>query len=204
MSRLAIAALVLAVVPLCPPANLAGAFAGALAGRRIRMAPQRLRGRGMARAAVLAGWLSCFAWSCTWWWVAEAARGRLQGSMELAVRETIAHGVDRPESVRTRHWASAVAPPAGALRDLSAAAAERYGALERVTVTSMSDAGTMTQPTFMAAFTLHFAQRTQRLGSARFEAAPGTIQMRLTRLVVSDPELGDLVLGEERPAVAAP
>ncbi|MHC5003822.1 MAG: hypothetical protein ACYTJ0_11935 [Planctomycetota bacterium] len=199
MSRLAVAALVLAVIPVCPPVNLAGVFTGLVAVRRIRAAPDRIGGRRVAWAAVLAGWLSSIAWSVALWWAGAAVQSQLQESMVAAIEATIIDGAARPESIRSMHWAAGSEPDAEQIVATATESAERYGRLERVSITSLASGGTMAQPTYTTALTLFFEGRDQRVGSAQFHTVPGTMRVRLARLTILDADAGNIVIGEPGP-----
>lgn len=191
----------LAVTPLCPPLNLAGALLGLVAARRIRAAPHALGGARIARAAIITGWVASILWSGGWLWAMSMVQDQLRDSMVETARATIADGVARPRMVRTTHWADAAgAPDAAELQAFATQVSQRYGGLDRVSVTTFASDGGVPRPVYTAALVLHFSGREQRIASAEYVVAPREVRVLLRRLSIADPDLGPLTVGDRRDA----
>jgi hypothetical protein len=193
-SSLAVASVVVALLPGCPPANLAGVVMGTIAMRRIRQAPHRLRGRRLARTAMIGGWLSTMLWCGGWWWASAAVQGWMAESMTRSIESTLRESAERPQSVHDLWSREGEHPTVEELRAFGETVRTRYGRLDSITVSALNAEGTVSRPVYTVALVLHFDGRRRLIGSAEFRSTPGTLQVRLRRLVVADPDLGDLVL----------
>ena len=199
MSALAVVGLVLAIIPLCPPANLLAVGLGFLALRRIVASSGRLRGVRLARAAIFAGpiltilsliLLSQFA-------------NRQQQLMDLAmvnVTESTIQGAvaDRPDLVRSS-WVGPreTRPSEEDILAFGRTLRERYGIFERSAIVSSVMTGSFLAPRMEAAVIFHFSDG-QLHGSVeldfliqQFRIDP-TFSMRALR--IEDPQAGDIEL----------
>jgi hypothetical protein len=204
MSRLAIVAMVLAVVPCCPLTGLLGSLLGLHALRRIRLAGGALGGRRLALAAVIVGAATAVVWAGLGEHVArlqeEAQTEALVAQIESAVRPIDPDDADAAARAEAAWSTTGDGRPSDEERAaFRAAVAERYGRLERVSIVSLTQTASLAAPTAECAFSLHFRDRGMILGAARFEGEvrfPLLVPIfRLTGLSIEDPEAGDLVIG---------
>ncbi len=195
LSALAVTALVIAVLPGCPPVNLLGLVLGVLALRRIRNASGRLGGRRIAQLAVGLGWLSSMLWAAGWWWVGDTTRDALEQSMTEQVERLLVIESDRQAEEQVARWSgpAAVAPSPQEVRAFAESVRARYGPLRRLSVTSMTTDGSFSDPTYVIAM-IAFFEGGQHAASGRFRLQVGTLQTRLQRLIVMDPDGGDLMI----------
>ena len=199
MSALAVTGLVLAVIPLCPPANLLAVVLGMLALRRIMASSGRLRGAGLARAAIFAG----AALTILSLILITRFANRQQQLIDLAMvdvaESTIRGAMDgRADSVRSS-WVGPreTRPSEAEILAFGRTLQERYGSFERCMVVSSVMTGSFLAPRMEAAGIFYFSQG-QRHGSVevdflihRFQTDP-TFSMRALR--IEDPQAGDIEL----------
>jgi hypothetical protein len=198
-SPLAIAALVLALVPCCPPVSLLGAILGLVALRRIQLANGPPANRRLAIAAVLIGiGVSLF----SGFLMNTAARSidhRTTQMMVEHVEQAIREAAEGREHDALQRWSSAAQEQITAedLREFGTATQSRHGRLQRFSITSQSRSGTLLQQRFDVAGLFIFERR-KRTGAASFEVRPsrrGLLpEIRMESLLIEDREHGNLRL----------
>jgi len=201
LSKLAVAALILALLPLCPPVNLLGAIMGLLAHRRILVAQGRLRGMGLARAAIVAGITLSLLASILLGRLLEAYRTQFEGEMVSTIEQVIEASIeDRPAEVSAR-WTAAGSPVPSLdeIERFGGELARRYGRARRVSIVAFTQTGILA-PEVQAAVIFHF-DTAELNGSVELELVMGQLQLtpsfRIRSILVADPERGDLGLPAE-------
>ena len=199
ISALAITGLVLAVIPLCPPANLLAVVLGMLALRRIRISSGRLRGAGLARAAIFAGSVLTILSLILLTRFATRQQELIDQAMVDVVKSTIQGAMgDRADSVRLS-WVGPREKRPGEEEILAFGRTleERYGTFERCDIVSSVMTGSFLAPRMEAAGIFYFSGG-QLHGSVEvdfliqpFQTDP-TFRMRALR--IEDPQAGDIEL----------
>jgi hypothetical protein len=206
-SRLAIVALVVALVPCCPMSSLLGAFLGLVALRRIRLSEAgpgpRLGGTRIALAAIVAGAASAVVWSSVLDRFVRGQESQQRDAILARVAEVV-DGAQTGDAATARAvWATddANRPSPEEIEDFGRAATERYGRFERFAIISAARSGSMLAPEVEVAGMFHF-ERESPLGSVRFvmRFTPGSLVplFVLQRLTIEDQEHGGLELGAPR------
>jgi hypothetical protein len=198
--RLAIAALVVALIPCCPLTGFLGALLGVISLRRIRRSGGRIGGTRVALAAVVAGAASAFIWT--------TLIDNFVRTQETTQRDAAAGQIatlisaaqdDRLDEARGA-WPDAAdgAPTEEELAAFGRATLQRYGPFSRFAISSTTNSGTLFSPGLEVAGVFHFQHRSP-LGSALFTVQPRpnrfSYEITLTRLIIEDQSLGDLELG---------
>jgi hypothetical protein len=200
MSRLAVVALVLAVLP-CPPVMLIGGTLGLIALRRIQASHGALGGRRIALAAALTGAALTLISTALYTWFVSAVTNDFQAIMTRHTEEAVRHAAAGQSQLVVQRWskdAAASIEPAE-IEAFGGEAAQRYGALERFDVTSMypRKSRTWLGGGFDIAGIFRF-ENAERTGAASFEYQPGfgspTPLFRILSLRIDDAEQGDLQL----------
>ena len=199
LSALAVTGLVLAVIPLCPPANLLAVVLGMLALRRIAASSGRLRGAGLARAAIFAGSVLTILSLILLTRFANRQQQLIDLAMVDVVESTIRGAMDdRADSVRLS-WVGPreKRPSEEEILAFGRTLEERYGAFERCDIVSSVMTGSFLAPRMEAAGILYFSGG-QLHGSIKvdflikpFQTDP-TFSMRALR--IEDPQAGDIEL----------
>lgn len=205
MSILAIAAMVLSAIACCPMANLVGCGLGLLAMQRIAISNGALRGRRLARSAVIVGLVFSVAGSFAWWKFQTSMQGWID---DATVREVEAfvracEGGDLAAARGSWVPASTARLSDDALAAFGDQAAARYGSLRSFRIASVVRADSMFVAVYDCAGTFQFEQR----------EAPGSVSVvvqmfarnwlpaaRLRRIVIDDAQQGDLTLPPGNPA----
>ncbi len=199
MSALAVAGLVLAVIPLCPPANLLAVVLGMLALRRITASSGRLRGAGLARAAIFAGSVLTILSLILITRFANRQQQLIDLAMVNVVENTLRGAMgDRADSVRLS-WVGPrdKSPGEEEILAFGRTLEERYGSFDRCDIVSSVMTGTFLAPRMEAAGIFYFSGG-QLHGSVEvdfliqpFRTDP-TFSMRAMR--IEDPQAGDIEL----------
>jgi hypothetical protein len=200
LSVLAVVGFVLAVIPGCPPVNLVGAVLGLLAGRRIDASPHRLRGRGLARAAVFAG--VCLGLLSTIGLVqlSNSYQQRNQRLMTQVTEQflTAAMGSNAEQALENWVGFGTDRPDGHAVQEFGALLEQRYGPLERVQILASVLGEGLLAPHFEAALLVYFQEETCT-GVARYQAVvvPGRLlpDFLLVQVTIDDEERGEMRLG---------
>ena len=197
ISALAVTGLVLAVIPLCPPANLLAVVLGMLALRRIMASSGRLRGVGLARAAIFAGSVLTILSLILITRFATRQQQLINLAMVDVMQSTIRGAMaDRPDLVRSS-WVGPreTRPSEAEILAFGRTLQERYGTFERGVIVSSVMTGSFFAPRMEAAGIFYFSGG-QRHGSIEvdfliqpFRTDP-TFSMRALR--IEDPQAGDL------------
>jgi hypothetical protein len=199
-SALAIAALVLSVIPCCPMVNLAGAMIGVAALRRIDSAPAQLGGRRLAIVAIAAGLgLSIFLGGA---WIAFAVQyqDRVDRDMVTTVETFVRSAADGDVAQARAMWSRV---PSAAIDDAAVFAfgqevKDRYGALERISIASTTSVGSVLSMRIDAACVFSFESST-RTGSAGFQVISSASgfwpTVRLVSLRIDDADRGNIIVG---------
>jgi hypothetical protein len=189
---MAITALVLVLIPGCPVVSLVGAFVGLAALKRIQASAGGLGGRRLAMGAIIAGWLLGIIWTVVWFQFFSALETNLRDSMQAHIQRVI-----EPEADAASVWVSGLAAPDDAeIAGFRTAFASRFGALSRVSITSLESArGTerASEGDFSLAMVL-FCDDGKPLAAARFDLPLGSVEPRLRSLRIIDKARGDLVI----------
>ncbi|MDY7108218.1 MAG: DUF4190 domain-containing protein [Planctomycetota bacterium] len=209
VSKLAVAGLIIAVIPLCPFTSLLGALLGIFALRRIRLAEGRLTGRGLALAAVVVGVSLAFVWSALLDYVAERQREAQEAMMIDTVGQLMRPpaGADPARTLQLWSGTDPRRPSIEEIEQFRADAIDRYGVFDRFMAISVSPDGSILRPIVEMGGVFHFADASP-FGSASFEAQvpPGKLVpvFRLRSLMIEDRGRGDLTLGVEEEAPTPP
>jgi hypothetical protein len=202
LSVLAVTALVIAAIPCCPLVNLLGAMLGITAMRRIQMSRGLLGGRRVAAIAIAIGLGLAVLLSVAGMTFSYREQQRLESQMVASI-EGFIRAVEDGRSDKAQQFLRP-GTNKGESGDVLAAFGEqmklRFGALDRVSIASQSNSGSLLAPTIEAACVYAF-ESTQRTGSAAFQL---TItgksiwpDLRLIRLRVDDPESGPVAFPAE-------
>jgi hypothetical protein len=203
VSALAVTGLVIALVPCCPLTGLLGAVLGLLALRRIRLAragPAARSGERLAMAAIVIGVASAMVWSVLTDQFVRGQEARQNEAMEHLVARVVEAAVAGDAAAVLTAWSptDAARPSEDAVLAFGAAAADRYGPLQRIAFISIARRGSFFAPEVDASGVFHF-ERESPLGTARLEMkpVPGSITpaFRMTSLTIEDRVRGDLTLG---------
>jgi len=124
VAPLAIAALLVSLIPLCPPLNMVGVVLGLFALRQVSRAGGSLRGRGAANTAILVGLVvgaaSWWAWSDTLRWMDQAI-----GAQTAVVSDAFFTEIVKPDAasstILSDLWSGGTPPDAEALSAFGAA-----------------------------------------------------------------------------------
>lgn len=199
MSILAVAGLVMAIIPCCPPANLLAVGLGLLALRRIGASSGRLRGVGLARAAIFAGSILTILSLVLLTRFATRQQQLMDQAMVNVVESTIRGSmIDRADLVRLS-WVGPreSRPSKEEILAFGQTLQERYGTFKRCAIVSSLMTGSFFAPRMEAAVIVYFSSG-QIHGSMEvdliiptFRTEP-TFSMRALRL--EDPQAGDLEL----------
>ena len=127
VAPLAIVALLVALIPLCPPLNVLGVLLGMMAMRQIaraRAAGGHLRGRGTAIAAIMLGLIvgagSWWAWGDTARWMDREIRAEVMHVSDVFFNEIVKQDAASSTSLKAL-WAVDGAPDAEAIATFGAA-----------------------------------------------------------------------------------
>jgi hypothetical protein len=200
VSRLAVAGLIIAAIPLCPLTSLLGALLGIFALRGIRLSGGRLSGQGFALAAVVIGLTFAFIWMAVLDHFAQQQREIQEAMMVDAVAAVMRVPENNDPARALQAWSTAAPdrPSGEEIARFAAEAADRYGRFDRFASMSISRSGSILRPVVEMAGVFHFADETL-FGSASFETvvSPGRLTpvFRLTGLLIEDRGRGDLTLG---------
>ena len=198
MSVLAVVALVLAIIPCCPPSSLLGAALGIFAVRRIALSQGRLRGMGVARAAIISGLILSLMSSILLTRYFTHQQELIDEAMVEKIQQVVTGAMtDRSDLVITS-WSSRLEPPEA--EDILIFGEEllvRYGSLKRFSVVASQRTGTFMAPRMEVAGIFIF-ENAERHGMAEldfiilpFQTKPA---FKVRRLIVEDPKVGDLKL----------
>lgn len=191
-SALALAALILALIPCCPPVGLIGAFLGIVALRRIRRSGNALRGERIALAAILIGCAGSILSSGLM-----HAFAQRQAELQAEEASRIIGGLLDPEAPLTAiRWTSGVAPHAGDIQAARRRVHERFGAFRRFRTVSSDATGSWLRPTLTIAGTLEF-DRGSALAHAAFDITV-TLPLMAPSLHLRLIEIGTGPAAEER------
>jgi hypothetical protein len=202
LSALAVVALVVAAVPCCPLVNLLGAMLGIAAMGRIQFWRGSLGGRRVAATAIGIGLGLAVLLSAAWMTFSYREQQRLESQMVSSIEGFIRAAEDGRSDTAQQFLRPGI--DKGESGDVLAGFGEqmkqRFGSLERVSIASQSNSGSLLAPTIETACVFVF-ESTQRTGSAAFQLAiTGKSiwpELRLTRLVVDDGESGSLAFPAE-------
>lgn len=198
LSALAVVALVLALIPMCPPVNLLAVALGMLAYRRIVMAGGRLRGQGLARAAIVSGFLLCLFSLMLLGNFAASYQQRTDDDMRISIEQVIKGAADQRVSGVMANWSASreTRPEDDAILEFGTRMTERYGEFKHLNVISFTKDSILTQRR-QAAVIFHFANE-QLNGYAELELVNQPFDFfplfRVRSIVIEDPVLGDLTL----------
>jgi len=207
VSLLAVFGVILAAFACCPPGNLIGSVLGMMALQRITLSNGALRGRRLARTAMILGLCFSIAGAVGWWRIMD---GMQRWTNETAITQAHAFIVAAQQADHAKAravWTTASNARLGddSIVAFGRLADERYGALRDVSVTSIAANGGMLATTFEIACTFSF-EKGDRLGSAGFVLEPSTgfrmPHMLLRQITIDDGEHGDLTLPEPVPAAS--
>jgi hypothetical protein len=197
-SKLAVFALILAVVPCCPMLSLLGGALGLVAFQRIKLSGGRLTGKRTAIAAGITG----FALSLVSSLALNGLANYIERTNNAIMHERILTAVNTswaPDHATVRRQFAPAAQPAlldDAVDAFGKAAQERYGRLQRFSITSTAERGVFDRQIDVAG--LFVFDRAQQLGSASFEIRATMNQywpeIRLIELRIEDKKEGDLRL----------
>ncbi len=198
LSVLAVLSLAMAIVPLCPPANLLAAGLGMLAYRRIAASGGRLRGQNVARAAIIAGLVLAVMSYVLLTQFASAAQRRMD---EVIVRDTElmirAAQTGDLAVMRSLMVSAGKGVSDDTLSGFGATLRDRYGPLQRMTVVSTLRTGSMLTLDMELAVLFEFEQADQN-GSFEINLQYSSLYDEPTAAVISllveDPARGDLSL----------
>jgi hypothetical protein len=203
VSWLAITALVLAVIPCCPFVSLLGGMLGMVAVRHIGLSGGRLSGRKVAIAAATIGVGVTFVSSVVFNSLQQYADRTTRATIITQVEATVRDAADGRTGTALGRWQTDL----GASRALTEDSIERfgrftrdrYGELQRFTITSMVTSHNIFSPQIEVAGIFVFESR-ELTGSATFQLESGSSafwpNFWLRKLVIDDPRLGALQLPE--------
>jgi hypothetical protein len=203
-SRLAIFALVLALVPCCPMVSLLGGTLGLIAWRQIRRSSGRLRGETTAKAAAFTGMAVGLLTLIAFTWIQTALLRNLDAAI-VRQTETFIHASQQGDQVTARAtWDhSALTPTGPEMTAFGQTLHSRYGRLQRFTITSQVHKGVL-QPTLEVAGLFVFERNAGGpgggglLGFIKFEIHPQLKvvdpELLITEIKIEDPDSGDLAL----------
>lgn len=201
---MAITALIIAAVPCCPFVNLVGAMLGVAALRRIHASRGVLGGRRLATTAIAIGLGLAVLLSGAWLAFSFREQQRLDAQMVNHI-EGFIRAAQNGQSDKARSFWRPGASVNLSAADISAFGEEsqkRYGRLERVSIASHSNSGSLLAPTIETACVFVF-ESSQRTGSAGFQLSISGNSiwpdLRLTKLRLDDPEHRPLALPAETP-----
>ena len=201
-SGLAIAALVLAVVPCCPAISLVGTVLGVAALRRIQAANGALAGRSIAKWAIGIGITLAILSTMGMTILVQHAEQTNREIISTQIAEVIdSSRVQQPDRA-AKAWnnASANTPTTAEFQRFGQEVAQRYGRLQRFSISSMTTGGSLFRQRIEVAGVYIF-QNVERTGSAIFDVQPraGDLwpQFHLTALTIEDRDHGDLKLPPE-------
>ncbi len=199
MSILAVAGLVMAIIPCCPPANLLAVGLGLLALRRIGASSGRLRGVGLARAAIFAGSILTILSLVLLTRFANRQQQLMDQAMVNVVESTIQGSmIDRADSVRLS-WVGPreSRPSEEEILAFGQTLQERYGTFKRCAIVSSLMTGSFLAPRMEAAVIFHFADG-QRHGSIEVDFLVRSFQIdpafSMRAVLIEDPQAGDIEL----------
>lgn len=201
-SRLAVAAVILAVIPCCPLISLVGAALGVMALRRIQASKGAMGGGRLAVWAVCIGsamsLLTTVVFSSLQSFVQDMNRQIMVEQVTTTIHAAMQGDIAR---VRTQ-WLTS---DQKSMNDESVLVfgqtlLDRYGPLIRFTISSETTVGALLQPQYEVAGVFVF-ERSELLGNAAFDVRTTTSapwpQFRLTSLTIEDVALGSLQLPPE-------
>ncbi|MCZ6835368.1 MAG: DUF4190 domain-containing protein [Planctomycetota bacterium] len=200
ISALAIVAMVLAVIPCCPPVNLLAVGLGMLAYRRIGRSGGRLRGANVARAAIFAGFALSILSLILLGRFGEQYQQRLKDDMLTDLQVVMQAAIDQQVGVVQSKWSpnAPVVPSDEAILQFGAELEARYGAIERIIIVSQTHSGVSKQR--IQAALIFQCTRGEYNGSVEVELAFLPMELipdiRLHWLMLEDPEAGNLRLPE--------
>lgn len=200
LSALAVGALVVALVPCCPPTALLGAFLGMLALRRIQRSGGRLRGVRIAATAMIVGVVGSVVWLLAFQKFAVSYQQAQEDAMAQQVGAIVAAAqAGRVDEVRDAWFSADTAPTEAEILGFGEEVTARFGAVDRFSVLSTAQSGSFMAPIVEVAG-LYRTGESSPLGSARLRLAfrgVFTQAFRVTQLTIEDAERGDLCLGGE-------
>ena len=199
LSLLAVFGVILAAFACCPPANLIGSVLGAMALQRIAVSNGALRGRRLARTAMLLGLCFSIAGAIGWWRIMDGMQRWTNETAITQVRTFIVAAQQADHAGARSAWttASNARLTEDSIINFGRLSGERYGALRDVNVTSIAANGGLLATSFDIACNFSF-ENGDRLGSVGFALEPSTgfrmPHMRLRQITIDDGEHGDLTL----------
>jgi hypothetical protein len=200
VSRLAMAGLVLALVPCCPFTGMVGAFLGVLALRQIRLSRGRVAGTQLALVAILLGIGLSFLWVGMWEHFLNSQLDSYQRAMAERAGEVIEAAQSEQADAVLKAWVKddPVRPTEEETLEFGRATEKRYGSFDHLSVISTSRPGGPFSLRFDISGRFHFS-RGDVLGVVRFRLdsmlpEPSKV-FTLVEIHLNDPARGDLRLG---------
>jgi hypothetical protein len=193
----AIVALVVALIPLCPPVNFFGAALGVLTMRRIDRSDGKLRGRGLAKSAaiigLLTGGLSWWGWSTAATWMNDQILAKSTTAVNGFFEAVQAEDADRA----LQWWAIGPDRPTTAQIHALAEALESAGGLQMVQLSQVRPVEAFTSDVevwLLCTIGEHRLSSGARLQVELTGVGLPQVQVRFQRLRVDLPD-GELRLG---------
>ena len=171
ISTMAVIAVILAFIPLCPPVNALGAVLGLISLRRIRESAGRLGGRRVALVATIAGIVLSILWIVLSQWFATLNEKQLQKDMGLAI-DSFLHAAEegKPGEAMTRWSVQDAKVSEDEITAFGAALEKRLGAFESVDIVLFEQAtgGSLIDLNANCSTIIYRFKDGERNGSARF------------------------------------
>lgn len=209
-SHFAIASLICSCAVFCPIlAPLAGIVLGSAALRRIRAARGALGGRRLALAGTFIGSLMLIVQLGLAAAGMQRVQRHIEDSMIRSVHDFVAAAIDDDPIQARQSWVAGGSsrPSVDEIAAFGAEVRQRYGRLMDFHLVNQVETGSMLAPGREVAAYFRF-ERGERSGWARFTiiTAARTLvyETRLEKLVIEDPEQGDVVIPDEPVAARAP
>jgi hypothetical protein len=202
-SKMAVFALVCAVIPCCPMVSLLGGVLGMFAFQRIRKSGGRLRGRRTAITAAMTGFVLSLASSIALNGLADYVEGINEQIMQERLLAAMTAAGNRDVAAARKQFAGDAQAllTDQSVEEVGKAAHDRYGKLQRFSMTSTTERGIFDRRMDVAG--VFVFDRAQKLGSASFEIRATATQywpdIRLVHFVIEDKDQGDLQLPAIRP-----
>jgi len=194
MSPLAVVAVVLALIPLCVPINLAGVVLGMVARRRIAASGGTLRGHRTASTAIWGGIAMTVIGWWAWWQVTDWAEQLVRQSVSDTASAWVMAVQDGDTAAALALWAPSCDHPSEDGLARLKQALDGVGHIDAVGIRSMQpmSGGDALQPTWSAWLILNVGDRTLD-GSGQFDVIPtqqggALAAARIRRFTVSTPD----------------
>lgn len=198
VSALAIVAAALSAVLCCPLASIASAALGVAALWRIKRAHGRLRGRGLAIAAIAvsAGAMILQNELAVRW--SQSFTRQLDGSARERVSSLMTAVERRDASAAAKLFSKRATPPTPEVLDRFAAELKRrYGRYQGMSIVARTPGGPLSAPTMTVATTFTFERR-ELTGGVVFASDWLLPNVELIELSLGDAAEGELTLGSLR------